>query len=295
MHRFMMDGQRANYRMLTPRYHICRQFLQRNDANTPMACAPIFLVTDFGYQDAYVGVMKAVMLGVEPTLSIVDLCHGIEPQNLVSAAYVLTTAAPYLPEGSIVVAVIDPEVGTERRIVALQFERFTLLAPDNGIATLVLERFRCECAVAVELRKVASDQPSATFHGRDVFAPAAARLAVGHMLLDELGKTIVPSELVRLDLEPRYDGNVLRASVLHVDRFGNLITNIEAARWSITPRSDWCCCVAGEILPIVNTYAERSIGQGLAYIGSSGFIEIAVRNGSAVERFGRAAEITVAR
>ncbi|GIV52126.1 MAG: hypothetical protein KatS3mg038_2647 [Candidatus Kapaibacterium sp.] len=260
-----------------------------------MASAPIFLLTDFGVQDAYVGVMKAVMLGIEPMLQVVDLCHNIEPQNVVSASYVLFTAVPYVPRGSVVVAVVDPGVGTERRIVALAFEQFTLLAPDNGITTLVLDRFRCERAVAVEYDRVAIQQPSATFHGRDVFAPTAAYLASGQLTLEQLGETIEVTSLVQLALEPRSDGQVLHASVLHMDRFGNLVTNVEAARWGITPAAKWCCRVSGCELPIVRTYGEQEHGQALAYIGSSGFIEIAVRNGSAAERFGRAPAIILTR
>ncbi len=258
-----------------------------------MTSAPIFLLTDFGYQDAYVGVMKAVMLGIEPTLRVVDLCHNIEPQNVVSASYVLLTAVPYVPRGSVVVAVVDPGVGTERRIVALAFEQCTLLAPDNGIATLVLDRFRCERAVAVEYARVALHEPSATFHGRDVFAPAAAYLASGQLALEHLGETIEVTSLVRFALEPRTDGRVLQARVLHVDRFGNLVTNVEAPRWGITPGGKWYCRVNGCEIPIVRTYGEQEHGQALAYIGSSGFVEIAVRNGSAAEWFGSSPTIIV--
>ncbi|GBD04739.1 5'-fluoro-5'-deoxy-adenosine synthase [bacterium HR20] len=260
-----------------------------------MASAPIFLLTDFGDRDAYVGVMKAVMLGIEPMLRVVDLCHNIEPQNVVSASYVLLTAVPYLPRGSVVVAVVDPGVGTKRRIVALAFEQFILLAPDNGIATLVLDRFRCERAVAVEHGRVAVHQPSATFHGRDVFAPAAAYLASGQLTLEQLGETIEVTSLVQLALEPRSDGQVLHASVLHVDRFGNLVTNVEAPRWGIAPGGKWYCCIGDCELPILRTYGEQEPGQALAYIGSSGFIEIAVRNGSAAEQFGNAPAIILIR
>ncbi|MDW8075882.1 MAG: SAM-dependent chlorinase/fluorinase [Bacteroidota bacterium] len=247
---------------------------------------PVFLLTDFGYQDAYVGVMKAVMLGIAPELQIVDLCHSIEPQNVISAAYVLRTAVPYLPAGSVVVAVVDPGVGTQRRIVALEGERYVLLAPDNGIATLVLQCDRWVRAVEIAWQRVASTPPSATFHGRDVFAPAAALLASGKLCLEQLGKQVELSALVQLALEPQVRSDGIEAIVLHRDRFGNIVTNVEAARWGIAPFRGWQCRVQDVTLPIVRTYQDVPSGAPVAYVGSSGYIEIGVNCGSAVERFG---------
>lgn len=255
--------------------------------------APIFLLTDFGDRDAYVGVMKAVMLSIDSSLVIVDLCHGVEPQNVVSSAYVLLSAVEYLPKGSIVVAVVDPGVGTSRRIGALIFSHFVLLAPDNGIATLVLEHYRCEMAIALDPGHFVKWPPSATFHGRDLFAPAAAYLASGIVPFDQLGPRVDARSLVRLDLNPRIDGRVLEASILHIDRFGNLVTNVQAERWGIIHDHQWVCRIGDEIIPLVRTFADCDVGEPLAYIGSSGFVEIAVRNGSAAERYGKVPTIFI--
>jgi len=257
--------------------------------------APIFLLTDFGDRDAYVGVMKAIMLSIDPSLVIVDLCHGIEPQNVVSAAYVLSSAVQYLPNGSIVVAVIDPGVGTSRRIGVFVFDHFVLLAPDNGLATLVLEQFRCEMAFALDPKQFVDRPPSATFHGRDLFAPAAAYLASGNVHIDQLGSRVDVGSLIRLDLNPRFDGGPLKASILHIDRFGNLVTNVQAERWGITHEHHWLCRIGQDNIPLVRTYADRGEGEPLAYIGSSGYVEIAIRNGSAVERYGKVPTVFIER
>jgi S-adenosylmethionine hydrolase len=252
---------------------------------------PCFLLTDFGDRDAYVGVMKAVMLKHAPSLQIVDLCHAIEPQNIVSASYVLWSVAAHLPEGSFVVAVVDPGVGTKRRIVALEFAQWTLLAPDNGIASLVLDHMQCQRSWEIRWEEICPQPPSATFHGRDIFAPAAALLASKQRTLEQIGRPIDPASLVRIDLAPVETASGIVARILHVDRFGNLVTNVEAARWNIPGSQHWICCVGDEQLPLVRTYADRAPGEPLAYIGSSGFVEIAVCNGSAAKRYGNAPSV----
>lgn len=250
--------------------------------------SPIFLLTDFGDRDAYVGVMKAVCLRIEAKLQVIDLCHGIEPQNVVSAGYVLLTAIPYLPYGSVVACVIDPGVGTERRIIACELEHCTILAPDNGLCTMVLERYPCTRVTELEWERFAPDVPSTTFHGRDIFAPAAALIASKQRSIESLGTRVPLKSVFCLSLYPhqRSDSS-LEATVLHCDHFGNLVTNVEAFRWNIT--SDllrWCCRVEDVTVPLVRTYADVQPGEVLCYLGSSGFLELAVRNGSARHRFG---------
>jgi hypothetical protein len=255
----------------------------------------IFLLTDFGDRDAYVGVMKAVMLGIAPDVRIVDLCHGIEPQDIVSAAYVLLTAVPYVPEGSVVVAVVDPGVGSDRRIVAMEFECFWVIAPDNGLATLVLDRYPMRTAFAVEWERLGRPTPSATFHGRDIFAPAAALLASGAWDAARLGRRVEGEMLLRLDLQPAERNGSIVGRILHRDRFGNLVTNVEAVRWNIEPHAGWLCDVGSETVPLVRTYSDVPLGEPLAYVGSSGFIEIAVRSGSAQARFGNTPAVSLRR
>lgn len=254
------------------------------------ADARCFLLTDFGDHDSYVGVMKAVMLGIAPSLTIVDLCHAIEPQDVISAGYVLLTAVPYLPGGSVVVAVVDPGVGTQRRILALAFDSWILLAPDNGLASMVLDRFECRAAWEIIWQRWRSSAPSATFHGRDIFAPCAALLASGQRTLEQVGEKIDPATVVRIETNPTRTADGIAATMLHVDRFGNLITNVEAARWGITAGS-WLCRISDDLLPVLRTFGDVPPGQPLAYIGSSGFVEIAIRNGSAAARYGKNAPL----
>lgn len=256
---------------------------------------PVFLLTDFGDQDAYVGVMKAVIASIDSELAVIDLCHHIQPQNVVSAAYVLWTAIPFVPAGSVVVAVVDPGVGSEREIVALNSEYCTLLVPDNGLATMVVERYAFSNAWTIEWERFCSTPPSATFHGRDIFAPAAALLASGQRTLEQIATPRELSSLARLDLSPRQTSQGIIARVLHCDRFGNLVTNVEATYWGITADTGWYCEIAGRLIPVVRTYACVDVGEPLAYIGSSGFVEIGVRNGNAAAQYGEVTSIRLFR
>lgn len=239
--------------------------------------------------------MKAVITDIEPRLRVIDLCHNIEPQNVISAAYVLLTSIPYLPSGSVVVAVVDPGVGSERQIVALNSDHFTLLVPDNGLATMVVERYITSNAWTIEWERFRSTAPSATFHGRDIFAPAAALLASRQRTLEQIATPRELSSLIRLDLSPQQSSQGIIARVLHCDRFGNLVTNVEATCWGVIADTGWYCEIANEIIPVVRTYAYVDEGEPLAYIGSSGFVEIGVRNGNAAARYGRVTSIRVFR
>ncbi len=245
----------------------------------------ITLLTDFGHRDVYVGVMKGVISGIAPDARVVDLCHAVPPQGLVSAAYQLGAAYPHFPAGTVHVVVVDPGVGTGRAIVAIRAAGSVFLAPDNGVLAAVLSGDAVEEAVAVENAALFRASVSATFHGRDVFAPVAARLATGTPL-GELGPARDPDGLVRGEPgrllggpTPSADGRGLDgAAVLDVDRFGNVITNIDgrlgARIGSIT---------VGElrVVRFARTYGEVEAGAALALVGSTGRVEISVRDGSA--------------
>ncbi|HWQ08290.1 MAG TPA: SAM-dependent chlorinase/fluorinase, partial [Holophaga sp.] len=185
----------------------------------------ITLLTDFGRIDPYAGILHGVIACIAPEARIIDLSHDIPPQDVAAASFCLACAVPCFPDGTIHVAVVDPGVGTARRAVALAVEGGFLVGPDNGLFTGVLARTRILAGVALDdPARWRTPQPSPVFHGRDIFAPAAAHLAHG-IPLDGLGTPLDPAGLVRLDL-PRCvrQGDRIQGCVQHVDQFGNLVT-----------------------------------------------------------------------
>lgn len=238
----------------------------------------ITLTTDFGLADGYAGAVKGIILGICPEAVLVDISHEIAPQAVQQAAYVLSTVTPYFPPGAVHLVIVDPGVGTDRRPIAVRSGRATYVAPDNGVLSLALAIDPPQAAVHLR----ASRPISATFHGRDLFAPAAARLACG-AALSELGDPLPLAGLVPLPgLSPqrRPDDSWL-GQVLHVDRFGNLISNIQ-----YPPGSAPATVRVGKerIARVIRTYSDVMPGELVAYVGSSGHLEIAVRNGSAAAR-----------
>ena len=253
---------------------------------SPRARRPpcLTLTTDFGGKDAYVASMKGVILRAVPEARIVDISHEIPPQDIAEGGYVLACAFPYFPAGTIHLVVVDPGVGTSRRLLAVRTRHHVFLAPDNGSLGLV---FDAEAPLEmVQIPSPADAGIAPTFHGRDLLAPAAARLLQG-AALREIGPPAseplpFPVPLARADSEGR-----LRVTVLSIDRFGNLILNFRAARGtgsgSRTPEME----IAGRRLSRwVRTYAEAPAGEPVLLFNSSGFLEIAVANGSAAQTLG---------
>jgi S-adenosylmethionine hydrolase len=265
--------------------------------------AIVTLTTDFGVTDGYVGTMKGVILSIAPEARLVDLSHQVPPQDVRRAAFLLYAAAPFFPPGTVHLAVVDPGVGTRRRAVALQIPHGCFVGPDNGLFTYVLG----EAAewTAVELADPAYHLPivSETFHGRDLFAPVAAHLAAG-VSLEELGPSVV--DLVALPL-PRLavgpDG--VEGEVLHADRFGNLVTSVGRLRWEgaqlsltpafrreplppvrVSPGNAQVKLAGRALVGIRRTYGEVGVGELLALVGSAGFLEVAVCQGSAAAELG---------
>jgi S-adenosylmethionine hydrolase len=246
------------------------------------------LTTDFGQADAYVGTMKGVILGICPETALVDLAHDIHPQAVQQAAYVLSTAAPYFPPGTVHLVVVDPGVGSERRPIVVQTERYTYVAPDNGVLGLALRQDRPGLAVHLTELPYRLSQVSATFHGRDIFAPAAAHLARG---IDprEMGAQIPLSDLVTLPtLQPQQNSaGIWSGQILHIDRFGNLITNLLPPSDLQLATSNSCVIAAGRhIAGLSRTFSDVAPGELVAYVGSSGYLEIAEREGNAAKRLG---------
>lgn len=247
----------------------------------------IALLTDFGLADTYVGEMKAVVAGIAPHAQVVDLCHHTPPQEVLAGAIMLADSADSFPPGSIFTAVVDPGVGTDRRAVAVQTERYTFVGPDNGLFTAVLRRHEPLAAVLLDEARYHFRRPgesgSSTFHGRDVFSPAAAHLAAGTALM-ELGTTIDPGTLLQLAIpEPTEQDDELHGQVLRVDHFGNLITNI--TQISLSDSNSVASIRVGdcEVGALRQTFSDVAVGDAVAYLGSHGRLEIAVRDGNAAK------------
>ncbi|GIV16292.1 MAG: hypothetical protein KatS3mg022_1727 [Armatimonadota bacterium] len=247
----------------------------------------ITLLTDFGTVDTYVGVMKGVIASLCPHATVIDLTHEVPPQDIATGAFLLDVSVDYFPEGTIHVAVVDPGVGTARKPLALRTAKAFFVGPDNGIFTLVLQRQKLLQAVCLDNPRYHLSSVSATFHGRDIFAPAAAHLAQG-VPLEGLGTSL--TRLQRLPLPRiRVDWLGIRATIVHIDRFGNAITNLTRAdyeawriRWDV--QEPVVEVVSGKVLlPICLTYADIPRGQPLALFGSSERLEIAVNGGSAAQ------------
>jgi S-adenosylmethionine hydrolase len=257
--------------------------------------ATITLTTDFGLNDAYVAAMKGVILSINPEVKLVDICHTIPTQNILQAAFILSTAYPFFPPKTIHVVVVDPGVGTARRAIILRTPSADFVAPDNGVLSHILQQFSDKPAendknleqqkLGPGLEAVAITEPqhwrspvSPTFHGRDIFAPVAARLSLGLPLTD-FGE--VTSSLTVLPLPQPYrapDGSLV-GYILHIDSFGNLITDIKSA--DLPPNNQ---TVTVEVANRLIHGLSRTYGEGeelLALIGSSGYLEVSLKGGSA--------------
>lgn len=239
----------------------------------------ITLLSDFGVNDVYVGVVKGVITKINPALTLIDLTHQIPPQNVISAQFNLVNAYPYFPEGTVHLAVVDPGVGGARRSIAIELTDGILVGPDNGIFTNLMAQK--QVVQAIELNNSSYwrvPQPSNTFHGRDIFAPVAAHLASG-VPLATVGEIIDPTTLVQLSLPhctPTPTGYL--GNVQHIDRFGNVITNIPG---DAVQNKSWLVMVGKRHIPGCRTYAEVSAGNPLALVGSHGWVEIAINGGDA--------------
>lgn len=241
------------------------------------------LITDFGDRDGYVGMMKGVILSIAPGTTIVDLTHGIAPQDVAEGRFQLQSAYGYFPVGTVHVAVVDPGVGGERRSIAFATETAFFVGPDNGLLTGVEEPI----GAAVQLDRPQywrCPDPSSTFHGRDIFASVAAHLCNGTSIT-ELGTPIDPDSLIRLTLPLTMNsqGNEITGCIQSIDRFGNLITNL-----NLDSNSDqvWQIHLENDRILVQRTYGNVAIGEVVAIVGSHGFVEIAVNCGNAQERLG---------
>jgi S-adenosylmethionine hydrolase len=250
--------------------------------------AIITLLTDFGRRDAYVGIMKGVILSLNPMARLVDLSHEVPPQDIVAGALVLQSAWRYFPPGTIHVAVVDPGVGSERRALAATGGGQFLVGPDNGLLSLVFKEHTDRIAVKLENPAYFLPEVSATFHGRDIFAPVAAHLSLG-VPLTSLGPAL--PDPVRLDVpDPVWGEGEVVGEIIAGDHFGNLISNIPFDLLHSRLRGRWASLrVKGQLIEqFATTYSEVSPGTLLALGGSHGYLEIACRLGSAAQVLGAA-------
>ncbi len=246
----------------------------------------VSLMTDFGIKDGNVGVMKGVIWSIAPDAQISDLSHLIQPQNIREAALILARSAPYFPENSVHVVVVDPGVGTARRPLAAKIGDQFYVGPDNGIITLLLERAEQENwpleFVHLDKSEFWLENVSHVFHGRDIFAPVAGRLASGVPLADLGARVLDP---VRLALpQPEQTVHGWRGEIIHIDHFGNLASNIRVENLSqaLTQMENVTVRLADTaITGMVNTFGERQPGELVALLGSTGNLIVSVVNGSA--------------
>ncbi len=246
----------------------------------------VTLTTDFGHADPFVGVMKGVMLSINPRIRFVDLCHGVPPGDVRAGAFVLRTSAGYFPPGTVHLAVVDPGVGTSRRVICARAGSHLFVGPDNGLLSWVTHTMGRRSVFHVTHTDLFAKEISSTFHGRDVFAPLAAHLAAG-MKPETLGPSI--DDMVELDWPAVRTGrrNELIGEVLYVDGFGNLITNIASSMLNVPKRRSLTVRVGRHVIKGLSAnYASAGTGKLLALIGSAGFLEIALNAGSASQKTG---------
>jgi S-adenosylmethionine hydrolase len=261
-----------------------------------MARPVIALLTDFGTRDHYAGVMKGVALGICPDATLVDISHDLPPHDIFTAAHELAAAYRYFPEGTVFLVVVDPGVGSARRGIAAETVHYRFVAPDNGVLTMVLDEQPPTRVVELSEGKYARPTLSRTFEGRDRFAPAAAWLANG-VDVSALGRSA--GALHRLDL-PRVSvaADGIAGEVVHVDRFGNLITNIDRPAFDrLGGQALEIRIGSHHVSQVVSTYADAAPGEVCALFGSTDHLEIAANGTSAAERLalGRGTPVQVIR
>jgi len=248
----------------------------------------IALFTDFGTRDAYVAQLKGAILSLHPTVQLIDLTHEVGAFAIRAAAYLLDASARYFPPGTIFVAVVDPGVGTARRplLLATQADKY-YVGPDNGLCTRVVERERLKAAYVLTQSVYFRQQVSATFHGRDIFGPVAAHLARG-VEPAQFGPPI--EDMVRLPYtRPQRMGETITGEILHLDHFGNIVTNIPSEMCTdFVPGQTVACTVADHTwaMPFVETYGAGPRDHCVCLVNSNGEFEIALPHGAASARLG---------
>jgi len=246
----------------------------------------ITLTTDFGLKDPYVSEMRAVILGISPKATVVDISHEIEKFNVRMGAYVLASVSPYFPVGTIHVAVVDPSVGTKRNPILIQAKNSYYIGPDNGVLTSAATKEGIDHIYQISNQKLMLPKVSRTFHGRDIFSPAAAHLANGTAPEEfgpEIRKIVMPNFAKILRRK-----NLLVGEVLHIDGFGNIITNFGETELKLLNTKTVINLMLKNVklkVKLCKAYADVKPHEPLGIIGSHGFLEISINQGNAAETF----------
>lgn len=249
----------------------------------------ITLTTDFG-DSPYVGAVRGAILDIRPEAQILDLTHGVRPHDVMGGAFALFSAAPYYPEGTIHVAVVDPGVGTDRRGIAVEAGGHTFVGPDNGVLLPVARRLGLGRIVELSEGKYFNEEIAATFHGRDIFGPVAAHVDLG-VELASLGRELQPEEIEDLEFgEPWIEDGIWSTHVINVDRFGNVTTNLPGG--TVLDESEFGATAVVEAnrlrfdAGLHKTYGLAPEGEPMLTIGSAGFAELSMREESFADRYG---------
>ncbi|MGP8244288.1 MAG: S-adenosyl-l-methionine hydroxide adenosyltransferase family protein [Bryobacteraceae bacterium] len=261
-----------------------------------MAQPILTLTTDFGAADHYVGTMKGVILGICPRARIVDISHEVKPFEIAEGAYLVAQAYRYFPPKTVHVVVVDPGVGSARRPILIEAAKQYFIGPDNGVLSMVYNREKHKARL-ISAERYFRQPVSRTFHGRDIFAPVAAHVAAG-VPAARLGK-LIRDHLKSSFWKPQRTGKrIWTGQVLHIDRFGNIVTNFEAADFPGLEMRDFALQMGPhEVNVLARTYAECGPGELFAIVGSSGYLEVSVNQASAAKAVGcepgAPAELTV--
>ncbi len=247
----------------------------------------ITLLTDFGYQDYFVASMKGVILSIVPDVQIVDITHDIPPQDIKRAALVLWACYKYFPRGTIHVVVVDPGVGTERKPLLVVSRNYYFVGPDNGVLIPAAKDDGIVKVLEIDVDKVARGRVSHTFHGRDIFAPAAALLALG-LAPDDIGKPCETYTQLTIEKPRRVSENTFEAQVVYIDRFGNVYTSVRETDLPHKPSRVTVKLPDGRevTMPFVKAYGEVPPGSELALINSEGFLELSINYDSFCRKYG---------
>lgn len=241
----------------------------------------IALLTDFGSADWFVASMKGVILSINPSAAIVDITHEISAGDIQSASFCLLSCIKTFPRETVFVVVVDPGVGSERAAIAVAAEEYSFVGPDNGVLSATVENLENIKIRSIENPRFMRIPVSSTFHGRDIFAPTAAHMSLGARF-EDLGP--VRGEMVRFAMPvAEKKGDAILGSIVYVDRFGNLITNIPPSIVSFRASR---LRIKGHSIPVCSCYADVAEGQFVAVAGSSGFMEISVNKGNAADKLG---------
>ncbi len=241
----------------------------------------IALISDFGHNDAFVGIMKSVMKSINDDVFFIDLCHEVAPQNVLSGAYTLGTCAKFLPKNSIVLGVVDPGVGTDRQAIVVDCGDFMLVGPDNGLFSMAYDVSEPKRAFVLENSDYFSEVISSTFHGRDIFAPTCAHLAAG-VDPSAFGPEKAIADLHRFsEIGPLIKDEGIDCRVIHVDGFGNVSTNLSQETLKSLGREALGVQIHNVFAPFKQTFGDVAYGEPLCYFSSMGFLELGIRNGNA--------------